>query len=62
MNNYEMLVNALSEEVPIKEVPLYEQTKDTAYFYKGTIFIEKSLSTVEKENVCMKSTDTVKQV
>ena len=41
MNNYEMLVNALSEEVPIKEVPLYEQTKDTAYFYKGTIFIEK---------------------
>ena len=27
MNDYEMLVNALSEEVPIKEVPLYEETK-----------------------------------
>lgn len=49
MNDYELLVNTLSKEVPIKEVPLYEKTKDTAYFYKGTILIEKSLSTVEKK-------------
>ena len=28
MNDYEMLVNTLSKEVPIKEVPLYEKTKD----------------------------------
>ncbi|EKI7427818.1 toxin [Enterococcus faecalis] len=49
MNDYELLVDTLSDEVPIKEVPLYEVTKDTAYFYKGTIFIEKNLSTIEKK-------------
>ena len=34
MNDYEMLVNTLSKEVPIKEVPLYEKLKILHTFIK----------------------------
>lgn len=49
MNDYELLVDKFNKELPIKEVSLIENTKDTGYFYRGTIFIEKSLNTIDKK-------------
>ena len=49
MNDYEVLVDKFNKELPIKEVSLIENTKDTGYFYRGTIFIEKSLNIIDKK-------------
>ncbi|HAP4388293.1 TPA: toxin [Enterococcus faecalis] len=49
MNDYEILLDTISKEIPVKEVPLLEETQDTAYYYRGTIFIDKDLSTVAKK-------------
>lgn len=49
MNDYEVLLDQISKELPVKEVPLIEETQDSAYFYRGTIFIDKDLSTVAKK-------------
>ena len=48
MNDYEILLDTINKEIPVKEVPLLEETQDTAYYYRGTIFIDKDLSTVAK--------------
>lgn len=49
MNDYEALVDTVSKEVPIKEISLKSKTNDTAYFYRGTIFIDKDLCTIDKK-------------
>lgn len=49
MNDYEILVNKFSKELPVKEVSLRERTGDTGYFYKNTILIEKNLPTMDKK-------------
>ena len=49
MNDYEALVDIVNKEVPIKEISLKSKTNDTAYFYRGTIFIDKDLCTIDKK-------------
>lgn len=49
MNDYEILVDRFSKELPIKEVNLRERTGDTGYFYKNTILIEKNLPIRDKK-------------
>ena len=47
--NYEQLLNYVSEEFSVYEVPLIEQTGSYGFFSNGTILIEETQSEIEKK-------------
>lgn len=47
--NYEQLLNYVSEEFSVYEVPLIEQTGSYGFFSNGTILIEETRSEIEKK-------------
>ncbi|MGX7420069.1 ImmA/IrrE family metallo-endopeptidase [Carnobacterium gallinarum] len=47
--NYEQLLNYVSEEFQVYEVPLIEQTGSYGFFINGKILIEENQSEIEKK-------------
>lgn len=55
--NYEQLLNYVSEEFSVYEVPLIEQTGSYGFFSNGTILIEETQSEIEKNVFLLKNMD-----
>lgn len=51
LNDYENLVNHVSAELPILEVPISEKYKKEGLYRNGRIYIEKSLPIYKKKEI-----------
>lgn len=49
MNEYELLVSEVQKKAPVIETDLFQNTGCYGLYRDGRIYIEKSLSLVEKE-------------